>query len=100
MRIPRRLAVSALAVVPFALPFLAPAPAAAQQLTKADSNLVYAILTAEDRRDSLAPALAEGMRHADPRIQLLAHRAKDRITDSTYAARSTLPPPPERTRWP
>ena len=37
----------------------------AQALTRADSNLVYAILTAEDRRDSLAPALVEGMRHAE-----------------------------------
>jgi cyclophilin family peptidyl-prolyl cis-trans isomerase len=79
---------------------LAVSPLAAQQLTKADSNLVYAILTAEDRRDSTAPALAEGMRHTDARIRLIAERARGRITDSTFAARSTLPAPAPRVRWP
>lgn len=76
------------------------APLAAQELTRADSNLVYAILTAEDRRDSMAPALAEGMRHADARIRLIAERARGRITDSTFAARSALPAPEPRITWP
>jgi hypothetical protein len=66
----RRLLPLLLAVSPLAV-----SPTAAQQLTKADSNLVYAVLTAEDRRDSLAPALAEGMRHADARIRMIATRA-------------------------
>lgn len=76
------------------------APLSAQQLTRADSNLVYAILTAEDRRDSLAPALAEGMRHPDERIRVIAERAKGRSADSLFAARSTLPTPAPRITWP
>ena len=79
---------------------LAASPLSAQQLTRTDSTLVYAILTAEDRRDSLAPALAEGMRHADGRIRLIAERARGRMADSTFAARSALPAPTPRVTWP
>ena len=79
---------------------LSAAPLSAQQLTRADSNLVYAILTAEDRRDSLAPALAEGMRHADARIRTIATRAQGRITDSLFTARSALPALAPRITWP
>lgn len=79
---------------------LVPATLQAQQLTRADSNLVYAILTAEDRRDSTAPALAEGIAHGDARIRVIAERAKGRIADSTFAARASLPAPAPRVTWP
>ena len=95
-----RLTASTLLVCALGVSSLGVSASAAQQLTKADSNLVYAILTAEDRRDSLAPALAEGMRHPDERIRVIATRAKGRITDSTFAARSALPAPAPRVTWP
>ena len=95
-----RLAGSTIAVWTLGVSSLGVSASAAQQLTKADSNLVYAILTAEDRRDSLAPALAEGVRHADARVRLIAERARGRITDSLFAARSALPAPAPRVRWP
>ena len=58
-----------------------------------DSALVARILTAEDRRDTLDTALAEGRRSADPRIRLLAARAGDRISDSAFTRRDSFPPP-------
>ncbi|HEV8123555.1 MAG TPA: peptidylprolyl isomerase [Gemmatimonadales bacterium] len=57
----------------------------------ADSALVGRILLAEDRRDSTDAALGEGSRHGDPRIQLLAQRARGRIRDSLFTARDSLP---------
>ncbi len=74
------------------------APAAAQ--SAADSTLVRGILTAEDRRDSLAAALREGLASRDPRIQLLARRARARITDPKFASRDSLPPLPPAPVYP
>lgn len=61
-------------------------------LTRADSALVGRILLAEDRRDSTDAALAEGTRHTDARIRVLAQRARGRIGDATFALRDSLPP--------
>ena len=57
-----------------------------------DSALVARILLAEDERDASSPALAEGIASADPRIQLLARRAKSRIGDPKFASRDSFPP--------
>ena len=91
----RREAALVLALALAAAPLHAQAP-----LRGADSALVGRILLAEDRRDSSATVLAEGMRHADPRVQLLARRAWDRIRDSLFTTRDSFPqlaPPPV---WP
>ena len=71
-----------------------PAPAHAQGrgLTSADSALVGRILLAEDRRDSADVSLAEGARHADSRVRILAQRARGRIVDPKFIARDSLPP--------
>src|SRR5690242_19188873 len=80
---------------------LAPASATrALSFTRADSALVQRILTAEDRRDSTAPALREGAAHRDPRIQLIALAARARIVDSAFAERSSLPTPPPTPAYP
>src|SRR5262245_15835720 len=63
-------------------------------LTSSDSALIGRILIAEDRRDSSDVALAEGARHADARIQMLARRASARITDAKFTARDSFPAPP------
>ena len=90
---------------------VAPGAAAAQRaasLSAADSALVGRILLAEDRRDSTDAALDEGMRHADPRVRVIARRARWRIVDPRFAARDSLPPlaappsypdPPWRVRY-
>ena len=57
-----------------------------------DSLLVARILLAEDERDASSSALAEGIASADPRIQLLARRAKSRIGDPKFASRDSFPP--------
>jgi len=57
-----------------------------------DSVLVSRILLAEDERDASSPALAEGIASTDPRIQLLARRAKSRIGDPKFASRDSFPP--------
>jgi cyclophilin family peptidyl-prolyl cis-trans isomerase len=62
-----------------------PAPSAS------DSLLVSRILLAEDERDASSPALAEGLASADPRIQLIARRAKSRIGDPKFASRDSFP---------
>ncbi|HEX8394934.1 MAG TPA: peptidylprolyl isomerase [Longimicrobium sp.] len=80
------------------LVLLAPAPALAQ--TRADSALVGRILVAEDRRDASDAALAEGLRHADARVRLLAQRARGRIRDTLFAARDSLPPVAAAPAWP
>jgi cyclophilin family peptidyl-prolyl cis-trans isomerase len=67
---------------------------AQQPVSTADSALVRAILLAEDRRDASASALAEGARHPNPRISVLARRALGRIRDPKFAARDSLPPLP------
>ena len=81
--------------------FLAPQFVAAQRrgdarptgarYSPADSALVARILRAEDRRDSLDAALATGAAHAEPRIRVLAIRAKERIRDASFARRDSLP---------
>jgi cyclophilin family peptidyl-prolyl cis-trans isomerase len=69
-------------------------PAQGRPLTSADSTLVGRILLAEDRRDSTDAALAEGIRHGDTRVRVIAQRAKGRIRDPRFAARDSLPPLP------
>lgn len=76
---------------------LAPAPGYAQ--TRADSALIGRILVAEDRRDSTMAVLA-GLRHADPRVRLIARRALGRIRDPLFAARDSLPPAAAPRAWP
>jgi len=76
-------------------------PAASQsRLTAADSSLIGHILVAEDRRDSTDAALAEGSRHTDARIRMLAQRARGRISDPHFAARDSLPTLPGPKTWP
>jgi len=92
--------------MPFALLLLVlvlwPMPGLSQggALSANDSMLVGRILVAEDKRDSLDAALAEGARHADARIRQLAERALGRIRDPKYAARDALPPLPAPVVWP
>jgi cyclophilin family peptidyl-prolyl cis-trans isomerase len=89
---------TALLVILTALALVASAHAQNRPLTAADSSLVRAILTAEDRRDSAASALTAGVRHTDPRISLLARRALGRVRDPKFAARDSfpaLPAPPK-----
>jgi cyclophilin family peptidyl-prolyl cis-trans isomerase len=80
------------------LPLVAAAPLQAQ--TRADSALVGRILVAEDRRDSTDAAIAEGLRHGDPRVRTIATRALGRIRDPLFAARDSLPPVPTPQAWP
>jgi cyclophilin family peptidyl-prolyl cis-trans isomerase len=77
---------------------LAPVPGLAQ--SRADSALVGRILVAEDRRDSTDAAIAEGLRHDDPRVRTIARRAVGRIRDPRFAARDSLPPVPAPPAWP
>src|SRR6185436_15499593 len=79
----------------FATPILAQRP-----LSPADSALVGRILLAEDQRDSLSPALAEGKRHPDSRIQTLAKRSTARIRDPKFAARDSFPKLPAPPAYP
>ncbi|MBW3655399.1 MAG: peptidylprolyl isomerase, partial [Gemmatimonadetes bacterium] len=76
---------------------LAAMPAQAQ--TRADSSLIGRILVAEDRRDSTM-AIPAGLRHADPRVRLIARRALGRIRDPLFAARDSLPPVAAPPAWP
>ncbi len=75
-----------------------PAPGLAQ--SRADSALVGRILLAEDQRDAADAALANGLRHADPRVRLIAGRARGRIRDTLFAARDSLPPVAAAPAWP
>jgi len=75
-------------------------PAQSPVLTSADSALVGRILLAEDRRDTTDSALVEGEQHSNPRLQLLARRARARIVDPQFVERDSFPglrPPPT---WP
>lgn len=78
------------------------AAATAQSPTRADSALVYQILTAEERRDGRHPALATGESHTNARIRQIARRARARIADSTFALRDSLGTPDSRAvpAWP
>jgi cyclophilin family peptidyl-prolyl cis-trans isomerase len=78
----------------------ATATSAVSTLTGADSALVGRILLAEDRRDSADAALAEGARHPDARVRLLALRARGRIGDPRFAARAGLPATGATVTWP
>jgi cyclophilin family peptidyl-prolyl cis-trans isomerase len=79
-----------------------PATSSAQTRTESpsDSAIVGRILLAEDRRDPADVALAEGERHTDARVRMLARRARGRITDLYFAARDSLPPASVPTAWP
>jgi cyclophilin family peptidyl-prolyl cis-trans isomerase len=70
---------------------LGPVTLAAQ--TPAEADLVRRILTAEDRRDASDASLALGAAHPDARIRQLAERARGRIADPLFAARTALPAP-------
>lgn len=89
-----------LAAPVLAAPTLAAAQAPVPALSRADSVLVYEILSAEDRRDAAAPALARGEAHADARIAHIARRARARLGDSTFAARSVLGQPDDARPFP
>lgn len=70
------------------------------RLSQGDSALVGRILLAEDRRDSTAAAIAQGTRHTDPRVRVIATRALGRIRDPLFASRDSLPPLPAPVTWP
>lgn len=70
------------------------------QLAATDTTLVERILLAEDGRDASDGALAEGVRHADPRVRLLARRALGRIRDPHFAARDSFPVRKPLVDWP
>ncbi len=84
------------------LMLLAPAAASCQRavLSRSDSALVGRILAAEQRNDATDPALGLGEAHADLRVRTIALRTKGRIADSTFAARSELPPAAASPAWP
>ena len=65
-----------------------------------DFALVTRVLIAEDRRDTLASALAEGLRHSDERIRFITRRAIARIKDPKFAARDSFPAAPSMVTWP
>lgn len=69
-------------------------------LSARDSALIGRILLAEDRRDSTDGALAEGARHGDARVRVLAQRARGRIRDPRFAARESLPVARPPVPWP
>lgn len=78
-----------------------PAGVAAQAtLSAKDSALIGRVLLAEDRRDSTDAALAEGERHADARVRLLAQRARARIRDPQFATRDSFPTGVAPVSWP
>ena len=89
----------AIAVV-FSISLAARATGQGALLSRADSTLVGRIVLAEDRRDSTDRALAEGLNHRDPRLQLLARRAIGRIRDPRDAARDSLPAFAAPRKWP
>jgi cyclophilin family peptidyl-prolyl cis-trans isomerase len=80
------------------LPRLLAAQTAA--LSATDSALIGRILLAEDRRDSSDRSLADGSRHRDARVRMLAQRARGRIGDPRFAARDSLPALRAPTVWP
>jgi cyclophilin family peptidyl-prolyl cis-trans isomerase len=70
------------------------------RLSSGDSALIGRILLAEDRRDSTDTALAQGLRHDDARIRVLATRARGRIRDPLFASRESLPGLAAPFTWP
>ncbi len=69
-------------------------------VSRADSGLVYRILSAEDRRDSSDTALTEAAQSTNERIRILARRALGRIRDPRFAGRDSLPAPQPPMKWP
>src|SRR5262249_30347344 len=70
------------------------------RLSSGDSALVGRLLLAEDRRDSTDASIQQGLGHADPRIRVLATRARGRIRDPLFASRDSLPPLAAPVTWP
>jgi cyclophilin family peptidyl-prolyl cis-trans isomerase len=89
----------ALALV-VAFPITAAAQRQGADLSAADSALIGRILLAEDRRDSSDAAIADGLRHSDSRVRVIATRAVGRIRDPRFAARDSLPALPAPPSWP
>ena len=76
------------------------AAAQRQEPSAADSALIGRILLAEDRRDSSDVAIAEGLRHGDSRVRVIATRALGRIRDPRFVARDSLPALSAPPSWP
>ncbi len=68
-------------------------PASLMAQTHDENDLVRRILTAEDRRDTTDASLRLGAAHPDARIRVLAERARGRIADPLFVARTALPAP-------
>lgn len=73
--------------------------AQAEHFTRADSNLVYAIIVAEDAGDTSAAAIKEGLQSREPMIRAIAVRARERVSDSAYAARREVPVRRQIRKW-
>lgn len=80
--------------------FAGSALAQAPTLTRADSALIGRVLLAEDRRDSTDAALRDAAAHRDARVRMLAERARGRIRDPLFVARTSLPPVAPTPVWP
>ncbi len=85
------LSASAIACASLPDPASGPGTASGATRSRSDSALVGRLLLAEDRRDSTDVALREASAHQDPRIRLLAQRARGRIRDARFAARDSIP---------
>lgn len=74
----------------------------APALSRADSALIYDVLTAEEQRNPAAEALHIGAAHPDSRVRMISLRARARISDSTFASRDSLGRPDNRPlpNWP
>ena len=70
------------------------------RLTGPDSSIVGRILLAEDRRDSTDAAIADGEKHGDARVRLLARRARARIRDPRFTSRDSFPVANPTVTWP
>jgi len=60
-------------------------------LSPADSQLVVRLLLAEERRDTATATYADGLRHADARVRVIARRGLGRSRDPLFAMRDSLP---------
>lgn len=74
--------------------------AQAAPLATADSTLLHRVLAAEDRGDTTDAALAEAMRHGDPRVRVVATRALGRMRDPKFPLRDSLPAAAPAPAWP
>ena len=90
-----RLTVLALIVAATAATPALRADAQQAALTAADSALVGRLLLAEEMRDSLTSAYADGLRHANPLVQVIARRGMLRSRDPIFAERRALPDLPD-----